>query len=160
MCKRTELQTQAAGSVRRWQLISHFSDTFISRPPRPILLNAASRLQFLNRGPPWPSVLLRPAEDDIAVQLLSCVRLFATPWTAAHQAFLSFTISWSLLKLMSTDSLMSSNHLVLCHLLLFLQSCHQFSQFSSVTQSCLALCHPMNCSTPGLPVHHQHLEFT
>ena len=33
-------------------------------------------------------------------------------------------------------------------------------QFSSVTQSCLTLCHPMNCSTPGLPVHHQLLEFT
>ena len=38
------------------------------------------------------------------VQLLSHVRLFVTPWTAAHQAFLSFTISWSLLKLMSIES--------------------------------------------------------
>ena len=48
------------------------------------------------------------------VQSLSCVRLFATPWTAACQASLSFTISWSLLKLMSTESVMPSNCLILC----------------------------------------------
>ena len=52
------------------------------------------------------------------VQSLSCVQLFATPWTAAHQAFLSFTISRSLLKLMSIESWMPSNHLILCHPLL------------------------------------------
>ena len=45
-----------------------------------------------------------------------------TPWTAAHQASLSFTISWSLLKLMSTKSVMPSNHLTLCHPLLLLPS--------------------------------------
>ena len=50
----------------------------------------------------------------IVVQLLSCVRLFATPWTVAHQASLSITISWSLLKLMSIESVMRSNHLILC----------------------------------------------
>ena len=43
---------------------------------------------------------------------------FATPWTAARQAFLSITNSWSLLKLMSTESVMPSNHLILCHPLL------------------------------------------
>ena len=48
--------------------------------------------------------------------LLSHVRLFATPWTAAHQASLSFTISWSLLKLMSIESVMPSNHLILSFL--------------------------------------------
>jgi len=48
------------------------------------------------------------------VQLLSCVRLFATPWTAALQASLSFTISRILLKLMSIKSLKPSNHLILC----------------------------------------------
>ena len=53
-----------------------------------------------------------------SVQLLSCVRLFATPWTAAHQASLSITNSWSLLKLMSIESMMPSNHLILCRLLL------------------------------------------
>ena len=56
------------------------------------------------------------------VQLLSHVRLFVTPWTAAHQAFLSITNSWSLLKLMSIKSVMPSNHLILCHLLLLLPS--------------------------------------
>ena len=52
------------------------------------------------------------------VQSLSCVQLFATPWTAAHQASLSITISWSLLKLTSIESVMPSNHLILCRLLL------------------------------------------
>ena len=56
------------------------------------------------------------------VQLRSCVQFFATPWTAAHQASLSFTISWSLLKLVSIKSVMPSNHLILCHPLLLLPS--------------------------------------
>ena len=50
----------------------------------------------------------------VVVQLLSCVQLFATPWTAAHQASLSFTISQSLLKLMCFESMMPSNHFILC----------------------------------------------
>ena len=49
-----------------------------------------------------------------SVQSLSRVRLFMTPWTAAHQASLSITISWSLLKLMSIESVMPSNLLILC----------------------------------------------
>ena len=53
-----------------------------------------------------------------SVQLLSRVWLFATPWTAAHQASLSITISQSLLKPMSIESVMTSNHLILCHPLL------------------------------------------
>ena len=57
-----------------------------------------------------------------SVQSLSCVQLFATPWTAAHQVLLSTTNSWSLLKLMSIESVMPSNHLVLCHPLLLLPS--------------------------------------
>ena len=52
------------------------------------------------------------------IQLLSHVQLFATPWTAAHQASLSITNFWSLLKLMSIESVMSSNHLILCRPLL------------------------------------------
>ena len=56
------------------------------------------------------------------VQSLSCVRLFVTPWTAACQASLSITNSWSLLKLVSIASRMSSNHLILCHPLLLLPS--------------------------------------
>ena len=53
---------------------------------------------------------------------VSHVRLFATPWTAARQAFLSFPVSWSLLKLMPIGLVMSSNHLILCRLLLLLPS--------------------------------------
>ena len=52
------------------------------------------------------------------VQLLSCVRLFVTPWTATCQASLSITNSWSILKLMSIESVMPSNHLILCRPLL------------------------------------------
>ena len=58
----------------------------------------------------------------IVLQLLSCVQLFAIPWTAAPQASLSFTLSQSLLKLMSTESVMTSNHLILCHPFLLLPS--------------------------------------
>ena len=57
-----------------------------------------------------------------SVQSFSRVRLFATPWTIGHQAFLSITNSRSLLKLMSIESVMPSNHLILCHPLLLLPS--------------------------------------
>ena len=57
-----------------------------------------------------------------SVSSLSHVQLFATLWTAAYQAPLSITRSWSLLKLMSIESVMPSNHLILCHPLLLLPS--------------------------------------
>ena len=57
-----------------------------------------------------------------SVQVLSHVWLFVTPWTAACQASLSITSSWSLLKLMSINSVMPSNHLILCCPLLLLPS--------------------------------------
>ena len=56
----------------------------------------------------------------VAVQLLSHVWLFVTLWTAARQASLSLTNSWSLLKLMSMELVMPSHHLILCHPLLLL----------------------------------------
>ena len=56
----------------------------------------------------------RPQSPFSSVQSLSRVRLFAIPWTAAHQALLSITNSRSLLKLMSIESVMPSNHLILC----------------------------------------------
>ena len=63
------------------------------------------------------------SESAVAlVQSLSRVRLFASPWTAARQASLSFPISWNVLKLMSIESIMPSNHLILCCLLLLLPS--------------------------------------
>ena len=57
-----------------------------------------------------------------SVQSLSCVQLFATPWTAACQASLLITNSWSLLKAMPIESVMTSNHLILCNPLLLLPS--------------------------------------
>ena len=60
----------------------------------------------------WSDVL---EERFSSLQLLSCLQLFATPWTAAHQASLSITNSQSLLKLMSIESVMPSNHLIICH---------------------------------------------
>ena len=57
-----------------------------------------------------------------SVQSLSSVRLFETPWTAARQASMSITNSQSLLKLMSTESVMPCNHLILCRPLLLLPS--------------------------------------
>ena len=65
------------------------------------------------------------------VQSLSCVRLFATPRTVAGQASLSFTISRSLLKLMSVESVIPSNHLILCHPLLLPSIFPSISIFSS-----------------------------
>ena len=59
---------------------------------------------------------------SVVVQLLSHVQLFATPWTTARQASLSFIVSWSLLKLLSIESVMPSNHFILCRPLLLLPS--------------------------------------
>ena len=102
------------------------------------------------------------------VQLLSHVRLFATPWTAACQAFLTISNSQRLLKLMSIESVMPSNHLIFCYPFLppgirdheWLGNPISSVQFSSVAQSCQTLCNPMDCSTPGLPVYQQLPEFT
>ena len=73
-----------------------------------------------------------------SVQLLSRVWLFATPWTAAYQASLSITNSRSLSKLMSIESMMPSNHLILCHLLLLLPSVFpSIRVFSSESVLCI-----------------------
>ena len=63
----------------------------------------------------------KPGSDQ-SVQWLSCVRLFATPWTTARQTSLAITNFQSLLKLMSIESVMPSSHLILCHPLLLLPS--------------------------------------
>ena len=60
------------------------------------------------------------AQPVVTVQLLSCVQLFGTPWTAARQASLSFPISQSLLKPVCIESVMPSNHLIFCRPLLLL----------------------------------------
>ena len=72
----------------------------------------------------------------VVVQLLSRVQLFATPWTAPRQSSLSFTISRNLLKFMSTEVVMPSNHLILCHPLLLLPSiCPSIRVFSELALS-------------------------
>ena len=74
--------------------------------------------------------------DVVVVQLLSRVRCFVTPWTTACPASLSFTISRSLLKLMSIQSVMPSNHLILCCPLLLLPSIFsRMSLFQRVSSS-------------------------
>ena len=69
------------------------------------------------------TIKVQPIKKKISsVQSFSCVCLFATPWIAACQASLSITNSWSLLKLMSIESVMPANHLLLCRPLLLLPS--------------------------------------
>ena len=70
----------------------------------------------------WINKLWSIQTNEYSAQLLSCVWLFAIPWTAAHQASLSITNSWKLPKLMSIKSVMPSIHLILCHPLLLLPS--------------------------------------
>ena len=76
----------------------------------------------------------QPNGWNVVVQFLSYVQLFETPWTVTHEASLSFTISGSLLKLMSIKSVMPSNLLILCHPLLLLPSISVIP-FSSCLQS-------------------------
>ena len=73
-----------------------------------------------------------------SVQPLGCVRLFANPWTAVHQASLSITNSWSLFRLTFMESMMPSNHLILCHPLLLLPSIFpSIRVFSSESVLCI-----------------------
>ena len=75
----------------------------------------------------------------VVVQSLSRVLVFVTPQTAAHEAPLSFTVSWSLLRFTSTELVMISIYLFACVCL--------------VSQSCPTLDDPMDCSPPGSSVH-------
>ena len=98
-----------------------------------------------------------PAMTISSVQSLSRVRLFATPWTAAHQVSLSIANSQSLLKLMSIESVMPSNHLILCHPLLFLPSIFASSRLFS-NESVLRIRWPKYWSfsfsiSPSLNIH-------
>ena len=92
-----------------------------------------------------------------SVQSLSSVRLFPTPWTSAHQASLSITNSWSSLKLISIESVMPSNCLILCHPLLLLPSIFPsirvFSNESALTSGGQSI--GVSASTSVLPVNIQ-----
>ena len=72
----------------------------------------------------WAKSSLVKSNSNKQFLMFSCQVMSdsATPWTAAHQASLSFTISWSLLKLMSLETMMPSSHLILCRPLLLLPS--------------------------------------
>ena len=91
-------------------LVSRVTLTLPLLAPRPIFCSLGS------------SLILWLLFKVYVVQSLSSVWLFATPWTAGHQSSLSFTISRSLLRLMSIESVMPSNHLLLCCSLLLLTS--------------------------------------
>ena len=109
------------------------ADSFLSKPPgKPKNIGVGS-LSLSPRDLPNPgiepgSLALQvdslsadlPSFQISSVQSLSRVRLFVTPWIAARQASLSITNYWSLLKLMSIESVMPSSHLILCHPLLLL----------------------------------------
>ena len=88
-----------------------------------LVLHSLSRVRLLRPHGLWHTRLLCPWDfpgknQFGSVQLLSRVRLFATPWTTAHQTSLSITNSQSLLKLMSIESVMPSNYLIFCRPLL------------------------------------------
>ena len=113
-----KIQIYTTFSLRNFAvLVSHYSPAYIfyqvwfphhllSKPCNPVSL---PNLWKVNIG-------------ITSVQSLSRVQLFVTTWTAACQASMSITNSWSLLKLMSIESVMPSNHLILCHPCLFLPS--------------------------------------
>ena len=85
----------------------------------------------------YMSVVLKPPCVFCLIQCLSHVQLFGTPWTAARQASLSFTISRSLLKLMCIESVMPSNHLTLCHPLLLPSIFPSIRVFSNESTLCI-----------------------
>ena len=80
------------------------------------------RMQIWMHPPPAGNPYLSELQSVQFIQYRSRVQLFVTPWTAAHQASLSITNSQSLLKLMSVESVMPSNHLILCCPLLLMPS--------------------------------------
>ena len=87
---------------------------------------------------PLYELLSTSVQTSVSVQLLTRVRLFATPWTAARQASLSITNSQSLLKLVSIELVMPSNHLILCHPLRLLPSIFpSITVFSSESVFCI-----------------------
>ena len=132
--------------IQRWIWCRFWSSVFCSSPERRTFVTGGLGVASGGTG----TLLSRTSPPDmqfhgyyclrkdrnsyfmIAVQLLSRVWLFVTPWTTAHQASLPFSVSRSLLKLMSMESVMPSNHLILYHPLLLLPSVfHSIRVFSS-----------------------------
>ena len=126
---------------------------------------SSSRRSYQSRDWAWVSCIGRQILYYLAfgegilcivdvVQLLNHVQLFATPWTTARQSSMPFTVSWSLLKLMSIELMMPSNHLVLCYPRLLLPSIFPSIR---VFSNELALCQSIGASASVLPMNIQSL---
>ena len=89
-----------------------------------------------SQGRHWKRAL-NPSADDLLLFNLSVTSDSATPWTAAHQASLSYTIFWSLLKFMPTELVIPFNHLILCHPLLMPSVLPSIRVFSSELALCI-----------------------
>ena len=111
--------------IQPWKvspLISKSSQERSPLPTPPLGLSPDFEKEYLPFHPFFPGMEAGGLLGSPSVQSLSHVRLFATPWTVAHQASLSITNSRSLPKLMSIESVMPSNHLILCRPILLLPS--------------------------------------
>ena len=106
--------------VHAWKEIFMFIGNLVSYKACHMAQPGKSSIENLFAQVKWPDSVF--AEEIVVVQSLTCVRLFATPCTAVCQASLSFTISWSLLRLMSIELMIPSNHLIFCCPLLLLPS--------------------------------------
>ena len=119
-------------------LLIHIQQTYI---------HVHQKMHLSCNRPNWkqpPAGEMKTLGNVAAVQLLSCVRLFATPWTTAHPASLSFTISQRLFSLLSIESVMPCNHLIPCFPLLPLPSVFpSIAVFSS--ESALPIRWPKDC---------------
>ena len=132
------LRAFALAVVSSWNALSNPRFSHSLRTQSSPLQRCIPKPPGLNLSCP---TLLPPLTFSVQlVQSLSRVQIFATPWTAAPQASLSITNSWSLLKFMSIESVMPSNHLILCHPLLLppsiFPSIRVFSNESVLRISC------------------------
>ena len=125
------IQTPVSLQINKWW----------AKSPRQVELPMDEQAEYIRRIKDqfWAHILnpffflgtSRDVKNSFGVQLLSWVWLFMTAWTAAHQASLSFTISWSLLKCKSIELVVPSNHLILCRSLLLPSVFSNISIFSN-----------------------------
>ena len=114
-------------SLAPWHLPKWIENYVHTKPCTWTLTATLFRMAKTRKQPRCPLVVFLV----VVVQLLSRVQLFVTPWTAAHQASLPFTVSQSLPKFMSIESVMPSSHLILCPFLLLLSIFPSIEVFSS-----------------------------
>ena len=118
--------------------LEHIYETYLLTCLKNSLVPAVENCSVLcNKAQLFDVLLLMYWFDISSVQLLTHVWLFATPWTAKCQASLSITNSWSLLKLMSVESVMLSNHLILCRPLLLPSIFPSIRVFSNESALCI-----------------------